>query len=77
MDLEDLEPRKQKPKPKDLDALGVEELEAYIEELAAKEFKYSRPQAEETEFGTVQATVTDPSGNRLTFYRNLPQPDSD
>jgi len=36
MDLDDLEPRKQKPKPKDLEALGVEELEAYIEELEAE-----------------------------------------
>jgi len=36
MDLEDLEPRKQTPKPKDLDTLGVEELETYIEELEAE-----------------------------------------
>lgn len=36
MDLEDLEPRKTKPKPKDLDNLGVEELETYIEELEAE-----------------------------------------
>ena len=36
MDLEDLEPRNKKPKPKDLEALGVEELEAYIEELEAE-----------------------------------------
>jgi uncharacterized small protein (DUF1192 family) len=33
MDLEDLEPRKQQPKPKDLEALGVDELEAYLAEL--------------------------------------------
>jgi uncharacterized small protein (DUF1192 family) len=33
MDLDDLEPRKQKPKPKDLESLGVAELEAYLEEL--------------------------------------------
>jgi len=33
MDLEDLEPRKQKPKPKDLEAMGVDELEAYLAEL--------------------------------------------
>lgn len=36
MDPEDLEPRKQKPKPKDLEALGVEELEAYLAELDAE-----------------------------------------
>lgn len=36
MDLEDLEPRKQKPKPKDLDIMGVEELEDYLAELQAE-----------------------------------------
>ncbi|MGF1610270.1 MAG: DUF1192 domain-containing protein [Kiloniellales bacterium] len=36
MDPEDLEPRKQKPKPKDLDALGVDELEDYLAELEAE-----------------------------------------
>lgn len=33
MEPEDLEPRKQKPKPKDLDVMGVEELEDYLAEL--------------------------------------------
>ncbi len=33
MDLDDLEPRKQKPKPGDLEAMGVDELEAYLAEL--------------------------------------------
>ncbi len=36
MDIEDLEPRKAKPKPRDLDVLGVEELEAYLAELGAE-----------------------------------------
>lgn len=36
MDLEDLEPRKQKPKPKDLDSLGVDELEEYLANLEAE-----------------------------------------
>lgn len=36
MDIEDLEPRAQKPKPKDLDAMGIEELEAYLGELEAE-----------------------------------------
>jgi len=36
MDLEDLEPRKQKPKPKDLDVMGVEELEDYLANLEAE-----------------------------------------
>lgn len=33
MDIEDLEPRKAKPKPRDLDLMGVEELEEYLAEL--------------------------------------------
>lgn len=36
MELEDLEPRNKKPKPKDLDTLGVDELETYIAELEAE-----------------------------------------
>ena len=36
MDLEDLEPRKAIEKPKDLDALGVEQLEEYLAELQAE-----------------------------------------
>jgi len=36
MDLEDLEPRKMAAKPKDLDAMGIEELEAYLAELEAE-----------------------------------------
>jgi uncharacterized small protein (DUF1192 family) len=33
MDLDDLEPRKLKPKLRDLEAMGVDELEAYLAEL--------------------------------------------
>ncbi len=33
MELEDLEPRKQTPKPKDLEVMGIEELESYLAEL--------------------------------------------
>lgn len=36
MDLDDLEPRKQTPKPKDLDAMGVEELQDYLAALEAE-----------------------------------------
>ncbi len=33
MDIEELEPRKKKPEPKNLEAMGVEELEAFLAEL--------------------------------------------
>ena len=36
MDLEDLEPRKAKPKPRNLDPLSVDELNDYIGELEAE-----------------------------------------
>ena len=36
MDLEDLEPRKQQAKPKDLELMGVEELEEYLAELESE-----------------------------------------
>jgi uncharacterized small protein (DUF1192 family) len=36
MDLDELEPRKKKTQPKDLDALGVEQLEEYLAELEAE-----------------------------------------
>lgn len=36
MDLEDLEPRKGKTKPRDLETMGIDELEAYLAELGAE-----------------------------------------
>lgn len=36
MEPEDLEPRKALQKPLDLDVLGVEELEAYLQDLEAE-----------------------------------------
>ena len=36
MDLEDLEPRKQKPKPMDLDAMGIDELRDYLAHLESE-----------------------------------------
>ena len=36
MDLDDLEPRKEKPKPRNLDEMSIEALGEYIEELEAE-----------------------------------------
>jgi uncharacterized small protein (DUF1192 family) len=36
MDTDDLEPRKAKPQPKNLDPMSVEELAAYVEDLKAE-----------------------------------------
>jgi len=36
MDIEELEPKKQKPQPRNLDVLSIEELNNYIEEMRAE-----------------------------------------
>jgi len=36
MDLDDLEPRKAAPRPRDLDSLSIADLRSYIEELEAE-----------------------------------------
>lgn len=36
MDIEDLEPRSKKPAPRNLETMGVEELEKYLAELQAE-----------------------------------------
>jgi uncharacterized small protein (DUF1192 family) len=33
MDIEELEPKKQKPQPRNLDVLSIEELNTYIDEM--------------------------------------------
>ncbi len=43
MDIEELEPQKKKTEPKNLEAMGVEELEAYLAEL---ETEVARAKAE-------------------------------
>ena len=36
MDIEELEPKKQKPQPRNLDVLSIEELNDYVEEMRAE-----------------------------------------
>ena len=36
MDIEELEPKKQKPQPRNLDVLSIEELDNYIQEMRAE-----------------------------------------
>ena len=36
MDLEELEPKKQKPQPRNLDVLSIDELNTYIAEMQAE-----------------------------------------
>jgi uncharacterized glyoxalase superfamily protein PhnB len=43
------------------------ELEAFQKQLAAKKYKYARPEIEKMPWGSKDMTVRDPFGNRLTF----------
>jgi uncharacterized glyoxalase superfamily protein PhnB len=46
---------------------------AYQEELLAKNYGYARPGCpEKTEWGTLEMTLGDRFGNRITFFENLP-----
>ena len=50
------------------DIQGVEE---YQKKLLAKQYKHSRPGCEETEWGTIEMTINDPFGNRITFSERV------
>lgn len=50
MDLDELEPRKKKAAPKDLDALGVEQLEEYLAELEAEAQRVRAKLAEKKDY---------------------------
>lgn len=42
-------------------------LDAYQQELLAKQYKYARPGIEDTPWGSRDMSIGDPFGNRLTF----------
>lgn len=51
--------------------LETVDVKAYQAVLLAKKYKQARPGVEETDWDTIEMTVTDPFGNRLTFYENV------
>jgi catechol 2,3-dioxygenase-like lactoylglutathione lyase family enzyme len=51
----------------------VDDLEAYQEQLLAKNYKYARPGLHDQEWGTREMPVGDGFGNKLIFYRELPK----
>ncbi len=70
MDLDELEPQKKKPVPKDLDALGVEQLEEFLAELEAEAARVRAKLAEKkTYLAGAQALQhvgpVDPGGGEL------------
>ncbi|WP_256666211.1 MULTISPECIES: glyoxalase superfamily protein [unclassified Pseudomonas] len=46
-------------------------LEAYQQQLLAKDYRYAKPEIEETPWGTREMTLRDPSGNRLVFVEEI------
>ncbi|MDF2095337.1 DUF1192 domain-containing protein [Aquibaculum arenosum] len=56
MDRDDLEPRAAKPKPRDLDLMGVEELNDYLAELEQEAERVRAKIADKTDYrGTVES----------------------
>jgi len=53
--------------------IATQGLAAYHAELAAKQYKYARPGLEKQSWGSLEMTVTDPFGNRLTFVEEIGQ----
>jgi len=47
--------------------IETEALEAFQKALAAKGYKYARPQIEDMPWGSRDLSIRDPFGNRLTF----------
>jgi len=53
--------------------LEMKELASFQQELLEKKYKHAKPSAEKTEWGTFEMPLSDPFGNKLTFFENLPQ----
>jgi uncharacterized glyoxalase superfamily protein PhnB len=47
--------------------IETDKLEAFQQQLAAKDYTYAKPQIQATPWGSQDLTVTDPFGNRLVF----------
>ena len=51
--------------------IQVDELEAYHQEITAKQYKYYRPGLDDQEWGAREMCVQDGNGNKLIFFRPL------
>lgn len=47
--------------------IETDELEAFQQQLLAKDYTYARPGIEDTPWGSRDMSISDPFGNRLTF----------
>jgi catechol 2,3-dioxygenase-like lactoylglutathione lyase family enzyme len=54
--------------------IAVDDVRTYAAELRARHFGNARPgEPVETEWGSLEITITDPAGNNLTFFTDLPE----
>lgn len=53
--------------------IATSDVDAYQAELIAKEYKHARPGVNEVPWGGREMSITDPSGNRLTFFNRDPE----
>ncbi len=49
-------------------------IEAFLEELGAKKYRYMRPGLERTPWNTIESGVTDPFGNMIRFVQPIDEP---
>ena len=51
--------------------IPADDVEALGKRLSAKNYRYAKPGGgEKTPWGTLELTITDPFGNKLTFYQD-------
>jgi len=51
--------------------IQVDDIEAFHQKLAGKNYKFARPGIEDTPWSSRDVTVKDPFGNRLTFTNHI------
>lgn len=52
--------------------IPVEDVAAFHAEVTAKDYRHAKPGLQDQEWGSREMSVTDPFGNRLVFFQNLP-----
>jgi uncharacterized glyoxalase superfamily protein PhnB len=53
--------------------IQIDELDEFQQALLAKKYKNARPGIQDQEWGTREMTISDPFGNKLTFWMPLPK----
>lgn len=51
--------------------IETDDVDAYQQELLAKQFKFARPGVQDMPWGTRDMTINDPFGNRITFAMEI------